>query len=290
MLEWLSISSRDKRPGPGRSILPWRIGPAGSVMLILWIALGACSVLPAPPPAGTPAAQRSMPPAPSDPAQPDTALPAIALPPILFTIQVGAFSTLERAAQETVRLQQAGLDAYFFQDEDQLYKVRFERFDTLDAARERAMELQSDGQIDSFFIARPGPDAVAGDPVTFLRENIILTVHRFVGVPYRWGGESESDGFDCSGLTMIVYRLNGFELPRSALGQYRTGMPVNKDALEPGDLVFFATGRSSNITHVGIYSGRDHFIHAPGRGKTIQTASLDSDYFKKRYVGARRYF
>jgi cell wall-associated NlpC family hydrolase len=89
---------------------------------------------------------------------------------------------------------------------------------------------------------------------------------------------------------MTVYRLNGLELPRRAIAQYRTGEPVARQSLREGDLVFFATGRRGQVSHVGIYAGQGKFIHAPGRGKSIRTASLDNGYFRSRYKGARRYF
>jgi hypothetical protein len=264
------------------------LGPA---LLVLWMVLASCTGVPKPAviiTTGPSAAQ--TPPVPGAPGEPLEASSLHTLPPIHFTIQVGAFSTPERAARETVRLQQSGLDAYFYLDSDDLYKVRFERFDTAEAARMRAMELVSGGLIDAFFIARPGSETAVDDPVAFLRGSIVQTGHRFLGMPYRWGGASEDDGFDCSGLTMTVYRLNGLDLPRNASHQYRAGTAVAREALAPGDLVFFATSRGNAITHVGIYSGEDNFIHAPGRGKSIQTTSLSSDYFKKRFVGARRYF
>ena len=70
---------------------------------------------------------------------------------------------------------------------------------------------------------------------------------------------------------------------------FRTGNPVARRDIQQGDLVFFATGRSRRVSHVGIYSGGSHFIHAPGRGKSIRTASLENSYFRSRYKGARRY-
>ena len=115
------------------------------------------------------------------------------------------------------------------------------------------------------------------------------TAERFIGVPYRWGGESTVDGFDCSGLTMVVYQLNGLDLPRTSAEQWRAGRPVDRDEMNRGDLVFFAT-RGGRVSHVGIYLGGDTFLHAPSRGNPIQTASLSSDYYRARYVGARAYF
>ena len=224
-------------------------------------------------------------------APPPSADPAASpLPAIKFTIQVGAFSTGGRAARYADRMQSAGLDAYYFVDTDGLYKVRFERFDTKAAARNRAMALRSEGLITDFFIIRPGPAGKRTEIHERLRESLVETAQRFIGIPYRWGGASAGSGFDCSGLTMTVYRLNGLELPRNAFSQYRAGTPVARDALMPGDLVFFATGRTNRISHVGVFIGRGRFIHAPGRGKRIRTASLANGYFNPRYRGGRRYY
>ena len=212
------------------------------------------------------------------------------LPGILFTIQVGAFSTTERAARFAAGLISHGLDAYYFIDTDGLFKVRFERYQTREAALARAAALKAGGVIDDFFIVQPVPDAYRIDPQNALRNSIVSTARRFVGTPYRWGGESVQRGFDCSGLTMTVYRLNGLELPRNSRSQFDAGEPTPRDALKPGDLVFFATGRKGRVSHVGVYSGRGQFIHAPGQGRKIQAASMNSRYFRKRYMGARRYF
>jgi cell wall-associated NlpC family hydrolase len=203
---------------------------------------------------------------------------------------VGAFSTTERAANYAEKLAAYGLDTYYFIDTDGLCKVRFERFETKAAARRRAVALQTRGVIDVFYIARPGHSG-RQLPAREKRQNdLVQTAQRFIGTPYRWGGASARSGFDCSGLTMTVYRLNAMELPRNSRAQFQTGRPVSRNALQKGDLVFFATGKSrGRVSHVGIYSGRGQFIHAPGRGKTIRTASLSNGYFQARYAGARRY-
>jgi hypothetical protein len=212
-----------------------------------------------------------------------------ALPTIAFTIQVGAFSTAERAADYADRLASFGLDTYYFIDTDGLCKVRFDRFESKGQARRRAEALQASGLIVDFYIVQPRSSGQPNDGRERIQENLVQTAQRFIGTPYRWGGASARYGFDCSGLTMTVYRLNGLELPRNSRSQYQTGRPVPRNALEKGDLVFFATGSRNRISHVGIYSGRGQFIHAPGSGKTIRTASLSSRYFQERYAGARRY-
>ena len=211
------------------------------------------------------------------------------LPVIPFTIQVGAFSTAERAADYARGLRAGGLDAYYFIDGDGLCKVRFESFPTKAEALGRALALQGNGVIDDYYVVQPGSAEGPKRRSAVLRRNIVRTARRFLGSPYRWGGESARKGFDCSGLTMTVYRLNGLQLPRNSRSQFDAGQAISQADLQIGDLVFYATGRRGRVSHVGIYSGGGKFIHAPGRGKRIRVASIHSRYFKARYMGSRRY-
>ena len=207
-----------------------------------------------------------------------------------YTIQVGAFSNIDNAVRLTASLERQGLDAYHFLHSSGLYKVRFENFRTKQDARNRAADLQRRGIIDDFYIVEP--NAYAADfreGNVRLREEIVRTAERYVGVPYRWGGESPRTGFDCSGLTMVVYRLNGLDLPRSSRQQWKTGRRIDRNRLQKGDLVFFATGGGTRVSHVGVYTGGNKFLHAPSRGRRIRTSSLSSKYYSARFVGARSY-
>jgi hypothetical protein len=238
-----------------------------------------------------PPAELAPVPPPVSPAPPPLSPRTTRLAGIQYTIQVGAFSAMERAAAFASELNQKGLDAYYFIDEDGLSKVRFERFDSREAACQRAFRLQALGWIDDFFVIQPAESDHRIDRRLSLGRKIVRTAGRFLGTVYRWGGESADAGFDCSGLTMTVYRLNGLDLPRNSRDQFRAGTPIKRSALKEGDLVFFATGHhSSRVSHVGIYTGSGRFIHAPGRGRKIRAASLSSGYFNRRFVGARRYF
>ena len=118
------------------------------------------------------------------------------------------------------------------------------------------------------------------------QSKIMRSISRYMGVPYAYGG-SGSNGMDCSGYTMTVYKESiGKLLPRSAHEQARMGTAVPFTGLKFGDLVFFNT-TGSPASHVGIYLGDDLFAHASvSLGVTI--SSLESSYFKKRYEGARR--
>jgi cell wall-associated NlpC family hydrolase len=120
------------------------------------------------------------------------------------------------------------------------------------------------------------------------RDKMLLEIVGYLGVPYRFGGSSR-EGMDCSGFTSTVYRAGALRsLPRSTREQYGAGERVAMEELQFGDLVFFnTTGRSPS--HVGIYLEDDLFAHASVTyGVTI--SSLESTYYRKRLVGARRVF
>ncbi|MFW6021635.1 MAG: C40 family peptidase [Guyparkeria sp.] len=108
-----------------------------------------------------------------------------------------------------------------------------------------------------------------------------------LGTPYRWGGESAEHGFDCSGLTQHAFRAASIDLPRTSAQQYRATERIERDALRPGDLVFFKLD-GKRIDHVGIYVGGERFIHAPSSGKTVSFASLDNAFWSRKYIGAGR--
>ena len=215
-----------------------------------------------------------------------------ALKQIGWTIQAGAFRNVDNAVRFTAKLKNQGLEAYHFIDESRLYKVRFGNFTQRAKAENRARELKSNGILEEFYIVNPESSAAArygvGDTGR-LRNELVETAARFKGTPYRWGGTSARSGFDCSGLTQVVYQLNGLDLPRTSRQQWSAGKPIRRRELSPGDLVFFATSGGRRVSHVGIYTGNGNFLHAPGRGKSIGSASLDNKYFHKRYLGARTY-
>lgn len=125
--------------------------------------------------------------------------------------------------------------------------------------------------------------AAAATPATQL---LLETALAYRGVPYRNGG-SDPSGFDCSGFVQWVFAQHGRRLPREVRDQYQIGNTINLDDVQPGDLVFFETV-SRGASHVGIALGGDQFVHAPSSRGVVRIESYTTDYWKRRYVGARR--
>lgn len=125
----------------------------------------------------------------------------------------------------------------------------------------------------------------AGSAFAASQSKLEEAVKPLIGVKYRYGGTTP-EGFDCSGFVRYVYKQLGIELPRSSREMIKIGRKVAKDELRPGDLVFFNTNGKS-VSHVGIYMGNNKFVHS-STSKGVVYTSLDSEYYAKRYVGARR--
>lgn len=116
-------------------------------------------------------------------------------------------------------------------------------------------------------------------------------VKTFLGCKYVYGGSSPTKGFDCSGLTMYVYKKFGINLSHSATAQSKVGTKVDKSDLQVGDLVFFSDYKTyKGIGHCGIYIGNNKFIHASTERTGVITSSLTSSAYQKRYVTATRIF
>ncbi|MBU1405692.1 MAG: C40 family peptidase [Proteobacteria bacterium] len=208
------------------------------------------------------------------------------------TIQVGAFAKLDNAVRLMQKLDALGLDAYYYRHADGLYKVRFGDYPSRKEAASQAARLRKAGVIEAYYLVAPGEYAAARFrhyEDAALRRMLVSTAQGFLGIAYEWGGESAETGFDCSGLTMTTYKLNGLNLPRNSRAQFQAGIPVDREDLAPGDLVFFATNGNSTVSHVGIYTGNGRFIHAPKKGETIRQSSLRNGYYEGCYLGARTY-
>jgi len=124
-------------------------------------------------------------------------------------------------------------------------------------------------------------------PASSAQASVLAIAQQYLGVPYRFGGASPQEGFDCSGLVQYVFAQKGLSVQRQANHQYLQGRAVGPQELTAGDLVFFSVS-GGIVDHVGIYAGEGLFIHAPRTGRNVSYDSLDSAYFKTRYQGARR--
>ncbi len=136
---------------------------------------------------------------------------------------------------------------------------------------------------DGFSGPAPGTDYTPSPPDAGKAAQVVAIAMQYLGVPYKWGGASPETGFDCSGLTMYVFAQVGVSLPHYAAAQYRMGVPVPKDQLQPGDLVFFRA-----LGHMGMYIGGGNFIHAPRTGDVVKISPLSDPYYVRNWVGARR--
>lgn len=118
-------------------------------------------------------------------------------------------------------------------------------------------------------------------------QEVTAVAKRYVGTPYKWGGNTPK-AFDASGFTQYVFKTSAakINLPHSSKEQYKLGKSVAKKNLKEGDLVFFNTS-GKGVSFVGIYLGNSQFI-AVTVSKGVTTQSLNTKYWKDRYVGAKR--
>ncbi|GAA3992204.1 hypothetical protein GCM10022279_14290 [Comamonas faecalis] len=163
----------------------------------------------------------------------------------------------------------------------------------------QAIAAPLDGDMDSTQTLFTAPDhALAAGHAVKLQEmsetvvdrtsEVIATAMGFVGVPYRRGGANADTGLDCSGLVKVLYeKVQGLSLPHRAKDQAAVTEKIDKQDLQPGDLVFFNTMRRA-FSHVGVYLGDGKFIHAPRTGAKVRVEDMDKAYWKRRFNGARR--
>lgn len=118
-------------------------------------------------------------------------------------------------------------------------------------------------------------------------DDIIAYARQFIGTRYSYGSMSPSKGFDCSGFVSYVMKNFDVSLNRSSRAMASDGFTVSRNELQAGDLVFFATGGGSAISHVGMYIGNGEFIHSStSRGVIIDR--LSQNYYNSRFVKATR--
>ena len=131
---------------------------------------------------------------------------------------------------------------------------------------------------------QPGPHSIADQPAEPTKaDRAVRFALEEVGVPYRWGGESPTTGFDCSGLVRWAYGRVGIDLPHNSYALYGQGRRVSGSDIEPGDILFF-----EGLGHVGLYIGRGRMVHAPQTGRNVEIVRLASTSYGVRLIGARR--
>jgi len=142
-------------------------------------------------------------------------------------------------------------------------------------------------------VPRPFPEP-ATPPETTARHpsgeafghRLAATALEFRGVPYRNGGITPA-GFDCSGLVRYVLAQHGLAIPRQTRDQFAAGNRVGRKDVRAGDLVFFSTV-APGASHVGIALDDDEFVHAPSSRGVVRVERLTTDYWRTRFIGARR--
>ncbi|RMT61579.1 hypothetical protein ALP43_200114 [Pseudomonas azotoformans] len=120
---------------------------------------------------------------------------------------------------------------------------------------------------------------------------VVSRAHELIGTPYRWGGMSVSQGFDCSGLLVYLFRSEaGIHIPRTtSLMLGSASKDVDRANLKSGDVVFFKHNGRQRLKHAGVYIGNNKFIHAPRTGKHVRIDSLSNKYWNKSYFAAKRF-
>ena len=117
--------------------------------------------------------------------------------------------------------------------------------------------------------------------------DLIMNAMSLIGLSYRFGGNSPTQGLDCSGFMQYIFKRSmGITLPRTSAEMATVGQQVDRANLKPGDMVFFGSGGRGS--HVGMYIGNARFIHAPRTGRDIEITSMNGNYWKSRYITARR--
>lgn len=179
-------------------------------------------------------------------------------------------------------------------------------------ARARQAELEPDDESTINVRLETGDEeldhtqVVGDDPITKIRaaqesnlgprngrtrnnSNLVSRALSYRGARYRFGATGSGGAFDCSGFVQHLMRTDGVSISRTAAEQFHGGRPVEREALQPGDLVFFQNTYKHGISHVGMYVGEGLFVHAASQKRGVVMDPLDLPYYNGKYAGARRY-
>ncbi len=164
------------------------------------------------------------------------------------------------------------------------------------------LSLQQDVEIEEDVVISSSAKTISDETLNIYNnekvKKIIQTALELYTTPYKWGGTNIDKGIDCSFFVQHVFSKFGIKLPRTSREQFKVGVPISREELKCGDLVFFKKTRYKKvkgkikkyeyINHVGIYLINGEFIHATINSKKVTISSLDEAYFKTRFAGARR--
>ena len=142
----------------------------------------------------------------------------------------------------------------------------------------------------TLFLIGCSSQQTASEATSPLASEVVFNAMQQAGKPYRYGGSSPQTGFDCSGLIQYTYRnAAGLAVPRTVSALYAAPYPtVNRQQLQSGDIVIFATGWRNKPDHAGIYVGEQRFVHAPSSGGKVRIDPLDSGYWQSRFLTGKR--
>jgi cell wall-associated NlpC family hydrolase len=172
------------------------------------------------------------------------------------------------------------------------FALSFSMAQAVEGSTETVIEVSKDAPKESMFQAGKSYFSRVSDrlvdSVSGKSEELINQAMQVIGVRYRSDTELPQSGLDGSSFVGYVFKDKlGFLLPRKSTQMSRVGKPINREELQPGDLVFFNTMRLT-FSHVGIYVGDNKFIHSPSKGANVRLDDLSSLYWDKRFDGARR--
>ncbi len=132
-------------------------------------------------------------------------------------------------------------------------------------------------------------DNIEARDLSQVSNEVIIRAISLVGTPYRYGGTQPDTGFDCSGLIGFVFNeAAGLRLPRTTRELIDIeAKAIDHNDLQAGDLIYF-NSRGGRVSHIGIYVGEGRFVHAPSTGGVVRIDKLNTPYWTKFYVGAKR--
>jgi cell wall-associated NlpC family hydrolase len=141
-------------------------------------------------------------------------------------------------------------------------------------------------------ILSPKTIVKSNNSLKFEREQILSNAEKYIGTPYVFGGDS-LDGFDCSGFTGYVYNNINMNVGRTSRDQFQSCKKINREDVQPGDLIFFNSGKEE-VTNVGIIvstQGEPLKMIPSSSSKGVVVSEVEtSEYWMKKLTGFGTFF